>query len=79
MRLHGFARAPAQWGEEGVRWTETEKPLISTTSSFVVEKPAFGGALSCSKRVELRSGPAMTPPLMEMPLRKCWEIQKRIK
>lgn len=47
MRLHGCAGAPAK-GDEAVRRTEIEKPVITSTSAFAIEKPAFGGALSCS-------------------------------
>lgn len=46
MRLDGFARVPAKGGEETARWTETEKRVIIRTSSLVIGKPAFGGALS---------------------------------
>lgn len=49
MRLDGFARVPAKGGEETARWTETEKRVIIRTSSLVIGKPAFGGALSWSR------------------------------
>lgn len=81
MRLHGRAGAPAK-GEEAVGWTEIEKPVITNTSAFAIEKPAFGGALSCSRVKEWPRNDTIAlwflidNQLMEMPLRKCWEIQR---
>lgn len=81
MRLHGGAGAPAK-GEEAVRRTGLEKPVITNTSALAIEKPAFGGALSCSGVKEWpRNGTIalwflIDNQLMEMPSGKCWEIQR---
>lgn len=81
MRLHGCAGAPAK-GEEAVRWTETEKPVITDTSAFEIEKPAFGDALSRSRVKEWPRNDTIAlwflidNQLMEMPSRKCWGIQR---